>query len=59
MGLSFKENCTDLRNSGAYKVIKKLKKYKCDLDLYDPWVDSKKLKLYGSLPIKTPKSNTL
>ena len=59
MGLSFKENCPDLRNSGVSNVIKQLKKYKCDLDLYDPWTDIHEVKkLYGSFPIKKPKSKT-
>ena len=48
MGLSFKENCPDLRNSGIANVIKKLKKNKCKLDLYDPWTDTNEVKnLYG------------
>tara|TARA_X000000950_G_C13905734_1_gene656758 strand:+ start:2542 stop:3816 length:1275 start_codon:yes stop_codon:yes gene_type:complete len=59
MGLSFKENCPDLRNSGVSNVIKQLKKYKFDLDLYDPWADSDEVKkLYGSFPLKKPKSKT-
>ena len=40
MGLTFKENCADIRNSGIEKVIHKLKKYKIKLDLYDPWTNS-------------------
>ena len=44
MGLTFKENCADIRNSGVLDVITKLKKYKCNLDLYDPWVDRKQIK---------------
>ena len=44
MGLSFKENCSDLRNSGVSSVIKKLKKYNCELDLYDPWADAEEVK---------------
>ncbi len=39
MGLTFKENCPDIRNSGVYNVISELKKFGCDLDLYDPWAD--------------------
>ncbi len=59
MGLTFKENCPDLRNSGVSNVIKQLKKYKCNLDLYDPWTDIYEVKkLYGSFPIKKPKSKT-
>ncbi len=59
MGLSFKENCPDLRNSGVSNVIKGLQKYKCNLDLYDPWTDIHEVKkLYGSFPIKKPKFKT-
>jgi UDP-N-acetyl-D-galactosamine dehydrogenase len=52
MGLTFKENCPDLRNSGVASVISELKKFNCDLDLYDPWASSKELQnLYGITPI--------
>ena len=52
MGLTFKENCPDLRNSGVASVIDELKKSNCDIDLYDPWVDSKEIQnLYGIMPI--------
>ena len=44
MGLTFKEDCADIRNSGVKNVIQGLKKYNCDLDLHDPWVDSKEIK---------------
>ena len=39
MGLTFKENCPDIRNSGVVEVVKKLKKLNCKVDLYDPWAD--------------------
>ena len=52
MGLTFKENCPDLRNSGATSVINELKKFGCDLDLYDPWASSKEVQdIYGIKPI--------
>ena len=44
MGLTFKENCADIRNSGVQNVIKKLKSFNCKLDLYDPWVDNDEIK---------------
>ena len=51
MGLTFKENCPDLRNSGVTNVINELKKNDCDLDLYDPWASSKEVQdLYGIKP---------
>jgi UDP-N-acetyl-D-galactosamine dehydrogenase len=53
MGLTFKENCPDLRNSGVFSIIKKLKKLKCKLSLYDPWADSKEVeKIYGYKLVK-------
>ncbi len=55
MGLTFKENCKDIRNSGIENVIKELKKYDCNLDLYDPWADNEEIKkkynVYPSLKL--------
>ena len=52
MGLTFKENCTDLRNSGVEKVIKELIKFECDLDLFDPLADREEIyKIYNTNPI--------
>ena len=48
MGLTFKENCSDIRNSGVKMVFERLKKYTHNIDLYDPWTDSKEIKkIYG------------
>ena len=38
MGLSFKENCPDLRNSKVVDVISGLKEYNAEVDVFDPWV---------------------
>ena len=43
MGLTFKENCADIRNSGIKNSIYELNKFGCTLDLYDPWADSKEI----------------
>lgn len=40
MGLTFKENCPDLRNSRVVDIIAELKEYNCEVDIYDPWVSS-------------------
>ena len=40
MGLTFKENCTDIRNTKVIDIINELKSYTCNVDVYDPWVDS-------------------
>jgi UDP-N-acetyl-D-galactosamine dehydrogenase len=52
MGLTFKENCPDLRNSGVSNVINYLKKYNCSIDLLDPWADNKEVKkIYKINPV--------
>jgi UDP-N-acetyl-D-glucosamine/UDP-N-acetyl-D-galactosamine dehydrogenase len=51
MGLTFKENCPDIRNSGVQSVISKLKEFKCVLDIQDPYVDKDEiLKIYNIYP---------
>jgi UDP-N-acetyl-D-galactosamine dehydrogenase len=39
MGLSFKENCPDIRNTRVMDLIAELRDYKVSVDVYDPWVD--------------------
>ncbi|MGI9537462.1 MAG: Vi polysaccharide biosynthesis UDP-N-acetylglucosamine C-6 dehydrogenase TviB [Desulfocapsaceae bacterium] len=39
MGLSFKENCPDLRNTKVTDIITEFKDYNLEVDVYDPWVD--------------------
>ncbi len=59
MGLTFKENCADIRNSGVQSVVKELKKYDCNIDLYDNWVDRKEINtMYDILPKSTLNKNT-
>ena len=59
MGLTFKENCPDLRNSGVTNVFNELKKYNCQLDLYDPWANGDEVNnLYGISPIKNLMPNS-
>lgn len=51
MGLTFKENCADIRNSGIENVIKELNKYGCNVDLYDPWANSNEInEIYDKYP---------
>ncbi|MBB6091593.1 UDP-N-acetyl-D-galactosamine dehydrogenase [Povalibacter uvarum] len=55
LGLTFKENCPDLRNSKVADVIKELKKYGAKVDVYDPWVDAKEAQHeYGLKPVRKP-----
>ena len=39
MGLTFKENCPDHRNTRVIDLIKSFKDFNCNVDVYDPWVD--------------------
>jgi UDP-N-acetyl-D-galactosamine dehydrogenase len=40
LGLSFKENCPDIRNTKIIDIVKELEEYHIEVDVYDPWVDS-------------------
>ena len=50
MGLAFKENCPDIRNTKVVDLIDELKNYNCSVDVYDPWVD--KLEAMNEYKIK-------
>ena len=39
LGVTFKENCPDMRNTKVVDIIEELKSYNCNVDVYDPWVD--------------------
>lgn len=40
LGLSFKENCPDLRNTRVIDVVKELQDYEIQVDVYDPWANA-------------------
>lgn len=40
LGLTFKENCPDIRNSKVIDIINELKTYHCAIDIHDPWADA-------------------
>ncbi|OZI71722.1 Vi polysaccharide biosynthesis UDP-N-acetylglucosamine C-6 dehydrogenase TviB [Bordetella genomosp. 12] len=55
MGLTFKENCPDLRNTRVVDIIKELGEYSVDVDVYDPWVDADEARHeYGITPVAQP-----
>lgn len=55
MGLTFKENCPDLRNSRVIDIIEEFRGYHANIDVYDPWVDKQEAEHeYGVTPIKQP-----
>jgi UDP-N-acetyl-D-galactosamine dehydrogenase len=59
MGLTFKENCPDLRNTRVVDIISELKEYNCAVDVYDPWVTAAEAELeYGITPTTQPEPGT-
>lgn len=39
LGLTFKENCPDVRNTKVVDIVKALRTYNIEVDVYDPWID--------------------
>lgn len=59
MGLTFKENCPDVRNSKAVDVVRELEKFGAKVDAYDPWVDGDESEHeYGFRPVKSVRKGT-
>jgi UDP-N-acetyl-D-galactosamine dehydrogenase len=44
LGLTFKENCPDLRNTKVMDIVKELASYGTEVDVHDPWVDAAEAK---------------
>ena len=57
MGLTFKENCTDLRNTRVIDLVNGFESFNCNVDVYDSWVNKAKAnKEYGITLLKEPVS---
>jgi len=55
LGITFKENCPDIRNSRVIDVIRELQEFGTDVSVYDPWADAKEVKReYGLNPLSSP-----
>ena len=55
MGLTFKENCPDLRNTRVLDLVEEFESFNCNVDVYDPWVDKdESVHEYGIKPIDQP-----
>jgi len=55
MGLTFKENCPDLRNTRVVDLVSEFEKFNCNVDVYDPWADKDAAyHEYGIMPVKEP-----
>lgn len=58
MGLTFKENCPDLRNTRVTDIIEEMQSYGMDVDVWDPWVSKEEARHeYGISPIEAPEAN--
>jgi UDP-N-acetyl-D-galactosamine dehydrogenase len=44
LGITFKENCPDIRNSRVIDVISEFREFSCNVDVYDPWADAAEVK---------------
>jgi UDP-N-acetyl-D-glucosamine/UDP-N-acetyl-D-galactosamine dehydrogenase len=55
MGLTFKENCPDLRNTRVVDVVEELSSFHCNIDVYDPWIDNEEsIRECGITPVEQP-----
>ena len=55
LGLAFKENCPDLRNTRVVDIVAALQGYNAQVDVHDPWVDAEEARYeYGITPVESP-----
>lgn len=64
LGVTFKENCPDIRNSKVMDIIKELNEYECNVEVYDYWVDrsakeTKHLNFIDKLPLNSKKYDSI
>jgi UDP-N-acetyl-D-galactosamine dehydrogenase len=57
MGLTFKENCPDIRNTKVVDIIAELEEYGAKIDVYEPWIDEKDKDYYDYNFISNPIQN--
>ena len=58
LGLSFKENCPDVRNTKVIDIVHELQEYNIEVDVYDPWVDNAAAQReYDITPVSKPIAN--
>ena len=57
LGVTFKENCPDFRNTRVISLVRELQSYRCEVDVYDPWVDAREVEAaYQIKPLKSPQT---
>ncbi len=59
LGLTFKENCPDLRNTRVVDIVAELAEYGINVDVYDPWVDkAEAIREYDITPVVALEKNS-
>jgi len=51
LGITFKENCPDIRNSRVIDVVRELQDFGCEVDVYDPWADAAEVQAEYSIDL--------
>lgn len=58
LGITFKENCPDIRNTRAIDIYHELKSYEMNVEVYDPWADAAEVKHeYGITTVAAPSND--
>jgi UDP-N-acetyl-D-glucosamine/UDP-N-acetyl-D-galactosamine dehydrogenase len=57
MGITFKENCPDIRNSRVIDIIRELQSYDCNINVYDPWAAVNSVKKEYNLDLISDDAN--
>lgn len=58
LGITFKENCPDIRNTKAIDIVQELQSYEMDVDVFDPWASPKEVKDEYGIDILTKYSGS-
>ncbi|HPN03992.1 MAG TPA: nucleotide sugar dehydrogenase, partial [Rectinema sp.] len=54
LGVTFKENCPDIRNSKVVGIVRELKEFGCNVEIWDPWADPKEVQHEYGLSLTEP-----
>jgi UDP-N-acetyl-D-galactosamine dehydrogenase len=52
LGITFKENCPDVRNTRVVDIVHSLNEYGCNVDIYDPWADADEVRREYGLTVR-------
>ncbi len=57
LGITFKEDCPDIRNTRAIDIIRELESYSVNVDIFDPWASAEEVKNEYGVDLTTEKEN--